>query len=63
MRKPYRFTLDMVKHKDLIEFLEDFSRFERGKCVIEALRLYKNKFMAADDKKESRKIDMGKILG
>lgn len=54
MRKPYRFTLDPVHHKDVIQFLEDFPRCERGKCVIEALRQYMTKFPPGEDVPGSR---------
>ncbi len=54
MRKPYRFTLDPVRHKDIIQFLEDFPKCERGKCVIEALRQYMTKFPPGEDVPGSR---------
>ncbi len=54
MRKTYKFTLDPVNHKDIMAFLEDFPRCERGKCVIEALRQYMKKFSPGGDVSEKK---------
>ena len=43
-RVAYRFTLDEDRHKDMIDFLEDFPRTERGKVIINAIRAYMKRF-------------------
>lgn len=65
-RKPYRFSIDMEKHGTLVEFLDDIPPNMRGKCIIDALRLYLDKFLVGNTAKEEdagQRIDMTKILG
>lgn len=72
-RIAYRFSVDDERHKELIDFLEDFPRSERGKVIIDAIRTYMKKFPLAETETNlnspsekdvnTRKIDIGKMLG
>lgn len=72
-RIAYRFSVDDERHKELIDFLEDFPRSERGKVIINAIRLYMKKFPLAETEPNGNspseknvntgKIDIGKMLG
>ncbi|MCX5814848.1 MAG: hypothetical protein NTX75_01210 [Proteobacteria bacterium] len=72
-RIAYRFSVDNERHKELIDFLEDFPRSERGKVIIDAIRSYMKKFPQAETETSvsspsgknvnTGKIDIGKMLG
>lgn len=70
----YRFSVDGERHKDLIDFLEDFPQSERGKVIINAIGSYMKKFPLAETETNvnsaseknnvsTGKIDISKMLG